>query len=429
MRSRPIFLVALCWLLGVALLAGCGGESDTSGGAAVEETQTAEESPADTDATESAPADTGATAEASGEPIVIGIASGLSGVYSFADVPVADGVKMAVEDVNKEGGILGRPVEVVTSDTQSDPQKGVQAALDVLSKGADFIVPMCDYNYGLPAAQTALQQETIAYTCAGSPLWGPEGAGPLAFSVNAGVQTEGATAAQFAYDQGWRRAYQLEDTSTDYTQSWCSSFAEVFKGLGGEVVGKDTYVMGDTSVSAQVGRMSGTNPDVIALCGFLPTAATAVKEIRADGIDVPIVATAGLAGPEWTEAVPGVSDVYALDIGSLYGDDPNPEVNEFFKRYAEETGAPARLAYALYGYAIVQALKTASELAGTTEGPAVADALQTFSDEQLIVGPTTYSATCHVSAGRGFEIIGFQNGKGSYQATVVPSSVPSASGC
>lgn len=367
------------------------------------------------------PSDSGSTDSPSGDPIIIGVASAQTGFFSGFDGPVKNAIELAVADVNAAGGVLGRDLEVVVADTKSDVELSASAAIEVLDKGADVVVTMCDYNLGAPAAQEASAAGKIAYSCAGSALFGPVGIGPLAFSINESSTTQASIAAEFASSQGWTTAYMLGDTGEDFTKSWCEAFKETFEGMGGTIVGEDVFVNGDTTVQPQVSALiaSGAEPDVIALCGYPPTGSTAVGQLRAAGVDTPIATTSGFDGPGWLDAVPGVSDVYAVASASIYGDDPSAEVNDLVAAYTEEFGAPAT-SYLVYGYAIVQAVVAGFESAGTTEGADVAAALTAFDEFDTILGPTSYTDGCHVAIGRSMQIIAYGGGTGAWLETVAP---------
>ena len=61
----------------------------------------------------------------------------------------------------------------------------------------------------------------------------------------------------------------------------------------------------------------------------MPGEASAVKQIRAAGLDMPLLGDEDLDGDYWKEAVPGLSDVYYSTYASIYGDDPDDQVNEW----------------------------------------------------------------------------------------------------
>ena len=93
-------------------------------------------------------------ARAEDKPIVIGFATATTGWIA----PYDNGVKaaeMAIEEINAKGGLLGRKLVSVYSDTKSDRAQGAKAGLDVIQKGADLVVVTCDYDMGAPAGLAA----------------------------------------------------------------------------------------------------------------------------------------------------------------------------------------------------------------------------------------------------------------------------------
>jgi hypothetical protein len=76
------------------------------------------------------------------------------------------------------------------------------------------------------------------------------------------------------------------------------------------------------------------------------------------------------------------------------------------------TGEPAVVdSYPLLGYSLVQTIARGVEIAGTTDGEKLAKALETFEDEPLLAGPTTYTESCHVPVQRSLLIIRYEDGK------------------
>lgn len=382
---------------GLVLLAGCG---DTAGGAGDDE-----------------------------DEIVLGVVAGTTGFMSSFDGPVLNALTAQADELNAAGGIDGKQLRIITADNRSDPNLSAEAAIDLIEQGADILIAPCDYDIAAPAAQEAQNAGILALSCAGSPLFGVAGIGNLAFTANEGSPTQSAVAADFAADQGWRTAYLLTDTGTDFTTSWCDGFEHSFTAAGGTIIGSDTFTLGDTSIAAQVTRLqAGPAPDVIALCSFPPTGATAIKQLRAAGVTAPIVTTSGFDGPAWLDAVPGVSDVYAIAPASVYGDDPRPEINELVADYTAEHGDP-QTSYLVYGAQMMEIIQETVESTGSTDGVALAGALEEFQETELLLGPTSYSPTCRIAVGRPMNVIEYQDGAGAFATRIDPTDVAPVDGC
>ncbi|HST67771.1 MAG TPA: hypothetical protein VLM05_21550, partial [Mycobacteriales bacterium] len=73
---------------------------------------------------------------------------------------------------------------------------------------------------------------------------------------------------------------------------------------------------------------------------------------------------------------------------------------------------------------IIETIKRGVEIAGTADGPALAKAIETFKDEPLLTGPTSYSPTCHAPIDRPLAMMQIQQGKASFLTYSKPAGVP-----
>lgn len=350
-------------------------------------------------------------------PITIGSAIAQTGVMAPYDGGPATGLKVAVDDINAKGGIAGHKVKLIYSDTQSQPAKGGAAALDVIDKGAAAVVVTCDFDFGSAAAQAAISKNKVAIsTCGASTRFNPDVLGPLLFTMGSSTISEGELMAQWAYkEKGWRKGYLLQETTLAYNKDLCTGMKKAFPAQSGaSIVGEDTYKGSDVKIAAQISRIKAAKPDFIWLCAATPPGPSAIKQLRAAGVDTPILAGDAMDGSYWIGAVPNLSNFYFDTYGSIFGDDPRPEVNRFFRAEKRLTGKEPVTSFDMTGYALGQTLKVGIERAKSVDGKALSKGLETFKDEPLITGPTTLDATTHLPAGRPMAIIQVQNGKYSF---------------
>jgi branched-chain amino acid transport system substrate-binding protein len=408
-------------VVSIVALAGC---TATDAGTAAEPAA-GTDSPGSPDAATAPGDDSTATG---GEPVVIGVANGQSGFMSFFDGPALNGMEMAVEAINEAGGVDGRPLQIVTADHKSDVNQITAAALSVIDQGADVVLASCDYDFGAPAAREAEKAGLLSMGCAGSPLFGREGIGPLTFNAYSGTPSEAAVMASFIRDQGWSRPYLLQDTSIEYSKTVCDYFEQTWTEAGGAIAGKDTFSNADASIASQTTRLGSADADVVVLCSYPPGGAAAVKQIRSAGQTTPVVGAGAFDGSYWLEAVPDLSDFHHPAFGALAGDDPSPERNEFFASYETFVGEPAPSStYALMGYSMIQSIAAGIEAAGgSTTGTDLAAALQSFDGEDLLIGPTSYTADCHIPVDRPWLMISITEGRSAFVAEVSPEGIAAA---
>jgi branched-chain amino acid transport system substrate-binding protein len=335
------------------------------------------------------------------DDIVVGFAVAKSGPFQVYD---ADGANMGllfIDQQNAKGGLLGRQLKAVVVDTKSDRAEGAKAGQAVIQQGASLVVVTGDYDFGAPAALAAEKAGVVSmFLSAEGPLAGIPGVGPHSFTASAAAPIQGATMAEWGYKKkGYRNAFVLLDDAIDYSKSVCDGFNWAFERLGGKIVGHDTFKNGDPSIASQVTRISQAirdqKADSIMLCTFMPGGATAVRQIRAAGIDLPILSDSAADGDYWLNAAPGLKDFYAA-IQASVGEDPRPEVRDLTAAYNAKFNAVPATMYGYPIYAGLQLWAKAVTQAGATDAAAVVAKMEQFKDEPTVLGPRSFSNALHV---------------------------------
>jgi len=334
------------------------------------------------------------------DKIIVGFATAESGFMQAYDKPAQDAAMIRIGEINAAGGLLGQQIEVVTADTKTDRAEGAKAGLTVVDAGADLVVVSCDYDFGAPAALAAESSGKVSFfLCAESIKAGIQGVGPNSFSASVLAGVQGATMAEWAYNKkGARNFYRLLDTWTEYNKGICDGFDYMLPKLAdANLVGEDTFKNEDASIAAQITRIKSlpAEPDAIMLCTMMPGAVSAIKQIRAAGINSMILNGSGVDGSYWLSAVPDLSNFYVPVQGSIYGDDPNADVTAFNATYKEATGGDPSTQYVYPGYVMIDVWAKAVERAGTTETAAVVAELEKMTDEPTLFGPRTFNSEIH----------------------------------
>ena len=364
--------------------------------------------------------------------IVVGFATASSGFMQAYDKPAQDAAMMRIDEINKAGGLLGRQIKAVAGDTKTDRAEGAKAGLEVIDKGADLVVVSCDYDFGAPAALAAQAAGKISFfLCAESIKAGIQGVGPNSFSASVLAAVQGATMAEWSYTKKNSRAYyRLLDNWTEYNKGICDGFDYMLPKLKeAKLVGSDTFKNDDTSIASQITRIKNLpkEPDAIMLCSMMPGVVSAIKQIRAAGIKSMILNGSGVDGSYWLKAVPDLSNFFVPVQSSIYGDDPNPKVTEFNKRYTEVTGAPPSSQYVYPGYVLIEVWAKAVQAAGSTDTAAVTAQLEKMKDEPTLFGPRTFTSEIHHQNRGRYLIVDTEAGKpGVVDEWTISNAIPVA---
>jgi branched-chain amino acid transport system substrate-binding protein len=366
------------------------------------------------------------------KPIVIGGAIGVTGQQAPFDGPPWNGVKLAIQDINKAGGIDGQKVTTVQQDTTSTVPGARTATLGVLGRGAQLTFQTCNYDFGVAGGEAAAQAGVIAWSlCAASPKWGVQGIGQTAYTSGVVTYAEGAVDADFGVKNFGKNAYLICDTWIDYTLQTCQGFKDAVKEYGVNVVGDvSVNTTKNTNLSAQMTQLKNTKGvDFIYAPIVAPTGLTILKEIRAAGINLPIVSPTANYGRFWAAALPtmsnyyvdGPAQVYGNKPGELWGGDPRPAVNAIVERYVKQFGKNPDHGNFLEGYSSMMILAQAMKATGTTDGVTISHWIDKHGPFQTVLGPKVFTPTLHSDPKREFIFVKYTNAWPAYFSTLTPT--------
>jgi branched-chain amino acid transport system substrate-binding protein len=364
-----------------------------------------------------------ATEPSAGLPkeIVIGAAIAKTGILAPYDASIA-AVEHLIEETNARGGVDGHRLRLVQADTRSDPQQAVVATQQVIEKGAHVLLFTCEALTAAAEAALAEEHDLLNFTlCENAPGFGPPTTSRLSFSANPSLLSEASAGATFLRRRGIKRPFLFRDTAYVYGKANCSAFEQSWERLGGGVAGSADFKITDQLVGAQVSELKGSDADAVIMCSSPPGGAAAIKQIRAAGIDVPILGPSGFDGTFWLKGIPNTEDIYATSNGSIY-DPPDRATGKLlrsFDRAGIDTDISTNL---LAAYAAGQLILDAIEETGGVDGHVLADALEAR-PRKTIVGEIAYTPDDHYPT-RTWPVYEFSSGKPKLVTKVKPEFIP-----
>lgn len=323
----------------------------------------------------------GASAIAAEDPIKIGVPVGLSGANSVVAPSVVQSSELAVEEINEQGGILGRPVELVIADDASGAQ-GAQAAFDslVLQEEVDVLISMetsAARNAGLPIVNRS--QTPYIYTS----FYEGRSCSPWMYANGWVPEQQVAPVVDHFMNEFDAQTFFLIGSDYAFGRGMLEFAREYIEDNGGEVVGEEYLPMDASDWTAIISNLRSANPDalVTSTAGGAPNV-TLTKQLRAAGIDIPY---GNLAVDEGTAKTMGADAAGMFIVGSYVTGIDSPENDRFLKAMEEKFGDGLKTPNDLSvpQYEAIYLYKEAVEQAGTTDAEAVVDAL----DEVSFEGP------------------------------------------
>jgi branched-chain amino acid transport system substrate-binding protein len=353
-----------------------------------------------------------------GDTIKVGEFASLTGSEATFGQSSHNGTQLAVDELNTNGGVLGKKIQLLTEDDQSQAGQSATSVRKLISSdGVVAILGEVASSRSLEAAPIC-QQNKI-------PMISPSSTNPRVTQVGDYIFRVcfldsfqgGKVLAGFANNTLKAKSVAiLKDVKSDYSVGLAKFFADGFTAGGGKIVVEQNYSGGDKDFNAQLTSIKAVNPDAIFVPGYYTEAGLIALQAKQLGITAPL-----FGGDGWESPVLISIGGAALE-GDFFSthfspDDVAPTAQDFVKHYKEKFGiAPDSMA--ALGYDSAMILADAMKRAGTTDGAKVREALAATKDFSGASGKTTIDADRNAS--KPAVIVTVKNGDFKYVETISP---------
>ncbi|MGE4232270.1 MAG: ABC transporter substrate-binding protein [Bacteriovoracia bacterium] len=333
----------------------------------------------------------GATASASGSEaseILIGEVGSLTGNEASFGVSTKEGVDLAIEEINKAGGIKGKKVRVLVLDDQGKPEEAATAVTRLITQ--DNVVAIL----GEVASSRSLAMAPIAQANK-VPMISPASTNPKVTEVGNYIfrvcfidSFQGSVMANFAFNSlKAKKAAILRDVKNDYSVGLSNIFAEEFKKMGGKIVVDQSYSAGDVDFKSQLTSIRAENPDVLFVPGYYTEVGLISRQAKEIGLAAKMLGTDGWDSTKLLEI--GGSALNGNFFSNHYSpDDKNPKIQSFISQYKKLHGmVPDSMA--VLGYDAMMVLADAIKRAKTFSPTDIRDALAATKEYPGVTGSIT----------------------------------------
>ena len=356
-------------------------------------------------------------------PIIVGYYGDLSGRTSNFGQSTKKGVEMAVDEINKAGGINGRQIQILSEDDEGRPEKAATVVTKLIDQ--DRVVALI----GEVASGNTLAAAPKAQS-ARVPMISPSSTNPAVTQVGDYISRvcfidpfQGEVMAKFAANTlKAKTAAIMLDFNSPYSRGLTEFFEASFKKLGGQVVDQQSYTQGDRDYKGQLTAIRSRNPDVIYIPGYYGEVGVIAKQAQQLDIKTPLLGGDGWDAVQlWELGGNALNNSYISNHYSV--DDPSPAIQKFVSDFKARNGS-APDALAALGYDAMRVLADAIKRAGTTEGPQLRDAINATKDFPGVTG--TISIDKDRNAVKPAVVLKLEDGKYIYRETVYPEGMTPA---
>ena len=301
-------------------------------------------------------------------PIKVGVIGPMSGFESFIGPDILKGVQVAVNQINANGGILGRQVQIITADTGGDAVDAVPALRKLINVDQVNLI-VGPSSLEAQAVLPILQQSKIPNIIVGGTTQLDNLVSTYVWRSTPSDNLLGVAMAYYAHNKGYTKA-ALVFGSNESAQTLKAPVVDAFKRHGGTIVADINLVPDQSSYRSEIEQLYAAHPQVVFTQVDAQTGATLFSEIKElKGLGLPFIGTDVTASSDFIKAItPAVAQKVLTSLqGTSKGNQATTEYTQLYQ--AKFHTAPVELAD--YGYDGMNVLALAVNAAGSLNGDAV----------------------------------------------------------
>jgi branched-chain amino acid transport system substrate-binding protein len=359
----------------------------------------------------------GGSGKASTAEIVIGHYASMTGNTAHFGQDTDKAARMAVDQLNAAGGVLGRKLRLVTLDTRGDSAEAANAVTRLIDvEKVNAILGEVASSLSLAGGRVAQRRQI--------PMVSPSSTNPKVTEVGDYIfrvcfldPFQGKVMAVFARQTlKFDKIAILKDVKNDYSIGLSDAFKSAFTAAGGTIAAEQSYSQGDTDFSAQVTAIKSSGAQGIFVPGYYSEVGAIARTAARLGVKVPLLGGDGWDAPDLFkiggDALSGsyFSNHFAPDTAT-----PTAQkfVADFKAKYGQEpTGLGA------LGYDGVMVLADALKRAGSSEPKPLRDALAATKDFEAVTGKITMDKNRNPE--KSAVVLKIEGGKAKYESLVAP---------
>lgn len=320
---------------------------------------------------------------ASAQDIPLGAVYPLTGGVSYDGITKLNGAKLAVDEINAAGGVLGRKIALSSEDGACNPAQSAAAAEKLISqqKVVAIIGAICSSGSGA-IAEVVKKYKIPQVTGVSTAERLTELNNPYFFRATTTTTLNGKSMGDAIMKAAGGKKIAFIVTSDDWGRSAAQSYGESFKKLGAEVSATEFFDRNETDFNAALTKIRATRPDAIFSTGGFQNAANITKQARQLGITAPILGEGAYTAEQYNKLVAPFTDKIFGVIEWVSAIDS--EINKKFIANYEAKFKEMPNKFSAAGYQTVYIVAEAIKRAGSTDGEKLREALSQTSYDGLM---------------------------------------------
>lgn len=309
------------------------------------------------------------------DTIKIGLIQPLTGSVAYNGTADVNGSKLAVQQRNAKGGVLGKQVELIIEDGQCQPSKTVSAAEKLIQKDKVPVISGAFCSSATIAAMSVIEKYKVPFVTGVSSKKDLTERGNEWFFRSAETDSLMAHAfAEILIDQLKLKRIAYIGVNDDWGRGGIEEFSTQIEKLGGETVSKLYFDHGATDFYTMLTRLRAAKPDGVFVAAETQDGSILVKQMKEVGLQANIFGVGSWATPDFAKLTGDASDGIHAAVPYAHTIQ-RPENQAFVKEYQAAFNEPPGK-YSTAGYNALNIILDAIERAGEASPEKIRDALK-----------------------------------------------------
>lgn len=274
------------------------------------------------------------------DSIKVGFNVPLTGFAAADGKSARIGAELAVEQVNASGGVNGKNLELVIYDDQASPKESAPLAAKLITQDGVVAGISGSYSGATRAAATIYQENATPYISAYAVHPDITRSGDYVFRTSFMGEVQGRAGAKLVGEMMGKKRVSIITLANDFGKSLEAGFKEKAAEFGIEILGEYDYSIKDREFGPIVSKVKAEAPDAIYASGYFFTAGPLVSQLRAAGVDVPVIGQEGYDGEMFIK-IAGAAAEGVIITTSLDRDSTEPLAQAFIQGFQKKSGYPA----------------------------------------------------------------------------------------
>jgi branched-chain amino acid transport system substrate-binding protein len=312
------------------------------------------------------------SAAAAAQPVpIVGLVE-LSGAGATAGTNFNNGVRLAVKEINAAGGFGARPIEYTPYDTQTNPGIAKALAAKAVDQNAYLVIGPV-FSGSILVSMTETRRAEVPNVIGGEAAAITQQGNPYVFRSSFTQASAMPKVVRYLKESVKAKSVAVIYVNNDFGKGGRDAIVKDLEAAGMKVVADISTDPGQVDFSGPVLRVKQSNADALFVYTNEEESARALRELRKQAYDRPIVGESTLTNEKVIELAGGAADGVVAHVG-LTADAPNATVQAFAKRYeAEYKMRPDH--NAMKGYTGMWAAKAVQDKLGKFDRKALAKAM------------------------------------------------------